>query len=190
MKKKFAVAILLLLAISLTLVSFLKYYQNQKEIDQYAFTMDSVDGKVSLSDFDGKYKIVYFGYMYCPDICPTTLSIVANALQQLPKEKEKKFQLIFVSVDPKRDKLKNLKEYANYFYKGAIGVTSNQKYLKQITAKYGTYYSYEYLKDSKINYSVAHTSFVYIMDKNGKLRNKLSHLEKTSDVLNTLNKLP
>jgi len=188
-KKKFSVVILLLLAVSFALISFLNYYQNQKEINQYAFTMDSIDGKVSLSDFDGKYKIIYFGYMYCPDICPTTLSLVANALQQLPKEKAKKFQLIFVSVDPRRDKLKNLKEYANYFYKGAIGITSNQKYLKQITAKYGTYYSYEYLKDSKINYSVAHTSFVYIMDKKGKLRNKLSHLENSNGVLNILKKL-
>jgi len=191
MKKKFTIATLIVVCISLALASFLHYYQNQKEIEQYAFTMDSANGKVSLSDFDGKYKIIYFGYTYCPDVCPTTLSLVAAALKKLPKAKAKKFQLIFVSVDPKRDKLQNLKEYINYFYKGAIGVTTtNQKYLKQITAKYGAYYSYQYVKNSKTDYSVAHTSFVYIMGKNGKLNNKLSHLERMSDILNVLKKLP
>jgi len=187
-KKLFLIAIPLLL-LSLGVFLVIPYLQNQKEIKQYAFSMDSVDGKVSLSDFDEKYKIVYFGYMYCPDICPTTLSITANALRKLPKDKADKFQLIFISVDPDRDKLKDLKEYANYFYKGAIGITSDEKYLKTISSNYGTYYSKEYLKGSKIGYSVAHTSFVYIFDKSGKLINKLKHLEKTSDVLNAIKNL-
>jgi protein SCO1/2 len=189
MKKKLILFLIPIFLLSVAFLFVLPYMQNQKEIKQYAFTMDSIDGKVSLSDFDGKYKIIYYGYMYCPDICPTSLSIVASALKKLPKEQADKFQLIFISVDPDRDKVKELKEYANYFYKGAIGVTSNEKYLKSISSNYGTYYANEYLENSKIDYSVAHTSFVYIMDKDGKLLYKLKHLEKTNDVLSIIKNL-
>jgi len=189
MKIKILIFISLILATILGLYFFLPYKQKQNEIAQYSFTMDSINGKVSLSDYDGKYKLIYFGYMYCPDICPTSLSVLASALKMLPKEQADKFQVIFISVDPDRDKLKELKEYANYFYKGAIGITSNKKYLKTITSNYGTYYTKEYLKDSKMNYSVAHTSFVYLMDKDGILLDKVSHLEKTSDILNIIKTL-
>ena len=189
MKKKLFLLITSILLIFLSFFLIVPYMENQKEVKQYAFTMNSIDGKVSLSDFDGKYKIIYYGYMYCPDICPTSLSIVASALKKLPKEQAAKFQLIFISVDPDRDKVKELKEYANYFYEGAIGLTSNQKYLKTISSNYGTYYANEYLKNSKIDYSVAHTSFVYIMGKDGKLLHKLKHLEETDDVLNVIKNL-
>jgi protein SCO1/2 len=163
--------------------------QNQSQMQHYAFSMDSADGKVSLNDYKGKYKIVYFGYMYCPDICATTLSIVAQALKELPKNQAEKLQLIFISVDPQRDSLKDLKEYVNYFYQGAVGLTSDEKNLKKISANYGTYYAKESLKDSKIGYSVAHTSFVYIMDKDGKLLKKLDHLEQTQTIIEELKKL-
>ena len=189
MKTKLYLLIFFVLAITLAILLIPPYIQTQKEIEQYSFTMDSMDGKVSLSDFDGRYKLIYYGYMYCPDICPTSLSIIASALQKLPKEQADLFQLIFISVDPDRDKLKDLKEYANYFHKGAIGLTSDKKYLKKISANYGTYYTNEYLENSKIDYSVAHTSFVYLIGKNGKLLYKLKHLEKTSDVLNIIKKL-
>ncbi|WP_024955728.1 SCO family protein [Sulfurospirillum arcachonense] len=184
--------ILLFTPIILLLLMFfliIPYMQKQDEIKQYAFTMNSIDGKVSLSDYDGKYKLIYYGYMYCPDICPTTLSIISQALNQLPKDKAEKFQLIFISVDPDRDKLKELKEYVNYFYKGSIGITSDEKYLKHISGNYGTYYSKEYLKNSKMDYSVAHTSFVYLMDKDGTLLKKLNHLENSKKILEILKKV-
>jgi len=189
MKKIFLIFTLFIIAMIIGLFWYLPYYQKQEQIKQYSFTMDSADGEISLNDYDGKYKLIYFGYMYCPDVCPTSLSIVSSALNALPKNQANQFQLIFISVDPNRDKLPLLKEYANYFYKGAIGVTSNEKYLKQISSNYGTYYSKVYLKNSKMDYSVAHTSFVYIMGKDGTLINKISHLEKTSEILNILKNL-
>jgi len=171
---------------SVGLFIVLPYYQNQKIIKRYAFTMDSLDGKVSLSDFRGKFPIVYFGYMDCPDICPTTLAMISQSLHKLSIKDAKKFQLIFISVDPDRDKIKGLKEYVSYFYPTAIGVTSNAKYLKKVSANYGAYYKKIYLKGSKINYSVAHTSFIYIMDKNGKLAKRISHPDSVKSVLNAL----
>lgn len=189
MSKKLILITLPITLLFLVLYVVLPYMEKQKEIKQYAFEMNSIDGKVSLSDYDGKYKLIYFGFMYCPDVCPTTLSIVSQALNQLPKEQADKFQIIFISVDPDRDKLKELKEYANYFYKGTIGLTSDEKYVKDISRKYGTYYSKEYLKDSSIGYTVAHTSYTYIMGKDGTLVNKLPHLKNTQEILNVLKEL-
>lgn len=186
MNKKLILIFAPIVILAAALLIALPYYENKKEVDNYAFTMDSIDGKVSLSDFKGKFPIIYFGYMYCPDICPTSLSMTAEALKRLPKADSDKFQLIFVSVDPERDKLKDLKEYASYFYPSAIGITSNEEYLKEVTAKYGTYYTKEYLKDSKMDYSVAHTSFIYIMDKEGKIQGKISHVDNPEMVYKAL----
>jgi len=186
MKKKLILVFAPIILLAVVFLVALPYFQHQKEIDNYAFTMDSIDGKVSLSDFKGKIPIIYFGYTFCPDICPTSLSMTAEALNRLAKIDSDKFQLIFISVDPDRDKLKDLKQYASYFYPNAIGLTSNDKYLKEVTAKYGTYYSKEYLKGSKMGYSVAHTSFIYIMDKEGNIQGKISHVDNPEVVYKAL----
>lgn len=189
MKKKLSVFFGLLALSAIVLFVVLPYYTKQEEKKIYAFTMDSADGKVSLGDFEGKMPIIYFGYMYCPDICPTTLSMVASALKSLPAEDAAKFQLIFISVDPERDEVGELKEYAQYFYPNAIGITSSPEYLKQIGPRYGAYWSKEPLENSAIGYSVAHTSFVYFMDKDGILKNKVSHVQSPEPVLEVLKEM-
>jgi len=189
MKKYLMIFLVPIILFAIGLFIVLPYYQNQQIIKRYAFTMDSFDGKVSLSDFKGKFPIVYFGYMDCPDICPTTLTMISQALHKLSTKDAKKFQLIFISVDPDRDKVKGLKEYASYFYPTALGITSNAKYLKKVSVNYGAYYKKIYLKDSKINYSVAHTSFIYIMDKTGKLAKRISHSNSVKPVLDALKEM-
>ncbi|MDD2384814.1 MAG: SCO family protein [Sulfurospirillaceae bacterium] len=175
-----------ILLIALTIFVIIPYIEEQKTIAHYAFKLDSSEGHVKLSDFQGKIPIIYFGYMYCPDICPTSLSVIASALAKLPKDKAENFQLIFISVDPNRDTPKALKEYAHYFYSYAIGLTGNEKYLKEITQNYGAYYAKEYDSNSTQEYTVAHTSFIYIMDKKGKLAHKLAHPQNTNDVYTAL----
>jgi protein SCO1 len=186
MKKKFILILIPIITLVALLLIALPYYQNQKEVEKYAFTMDSIDGKVSLSDFKGKIPIIYFGFMFCPDVCPTSLSMIAEAFSRLPKLDADKFQLIFISVDPDRDKLKDLKEYASYFYPNAIGITSDKKNLKEVSAKYGSFYAKEYLQGSKIEYSVVHTSFIYIMDKEGKIKSKLRHVSNPESIYKAL----
>lgn len=177
MKKKLIIIFTAIIIVAGLVFVGLPYYQNQKLIQRYAFTMNSARGKVSLKDFKGKIVILYFGYMYCPDICPTTLSMISDALHKLSKEDAKKFQLIFVSVDPDRDKVKNLKEYASYFYPTAIGLTSTKKNLKAVSRTFGAYYSKIYEKGSKTRYTVAHTSSVYIINTKGILEQTIPHTE-------------
>lgn len=167
---------------ALILFVIMPFVEDHKDIAHYAFELDSSEGHVKLSDFKGKIPIIYFGYMYCPDICPTSLSVIASALKQLPKEKAEHFQLLFISVDPNRDTTEALNAYAKYFYPSAIGLTSNENYLKTVTQNYGAYYTKEYKSKSPQDYSVAHTSFIYIMDRKGKMALKLSHTENPNDV--------
>ena len=96
------------------------------------FTLQSANGPVSLKDFRGKEVLVYFGYTYCPDICPTSLAATAEGLKQLTPEELARVAMIFVSVDPKRDTPARLKEYVTFFHSAIVGVTA--RYFKKATA--------------------------------------------------------
>lgn len=143
--------------------------KDKQEQNRYAFELNSLNGKVKFSDFKGKAIAIYFGYTYCPDICPTSLTILSESLKLLSNEELKEIQPIFISVDPERDNLEHLNKYAKYFHPKLIGITSDSKTIKEIATKYGTKYERVDLNDSStMGYSIAHTSFIYIFDKDGK----------------------
>lgn len=164
------------------------YVDAYKEKQKYAFTLDTIDGEIKLSDFKGKTVAIFFGYTFCPDVCPTALSMLSEGLKGLSKEELKDFKGIFISVDPSRDTLKNLKEYALYYHPNFVGATSSEENLLEISKRYGAYYQKEKLPDSDMNYSVSHTSYVYIFDKTGNLSAKLEHLIAPSDITKALKK--
>ena len=142
----------------------------------YDFTLDGADGKVSLSDFRGKAVAVYFGYTYCPDICPTTFSNLTGAMQLLPPEAAKDMQVIFISVDTGRDTPKSLKEYVEYFYPTYIGVTGTKKEVDDVVSRYdGTEYTIIQGGSDAMGYTVGHTSYVYFFDKQGNFSSRLNH---------------
>ena len=84
------------------------------------FTLQSAAGPVSLADYRGKLVLVYFGYTYCPDVCPTSLAATSEGLKQLTPAERARVSMIFVSVDPKRDTPARLKEYAEFFVSDEI----------------------------------------------------------------------
>ncbi|HJE03724.1 hypothetical protein AAX26_00044 [Aliarcobacter thereius] len=157
-----------------------------KENRNYSFTLDTVDGQITKDDFKSKVLAVYFGYTFCPDVCPTSLSALAQAINELEEQNKDEILGLFISVDPNRDKLENLKEYAKYFHKNFIGASSTKENIDDIIKRYASNYEYIYLKGSAIDYSVAHTSYIYIFDKDGKFVEKIDHfsdVEKIKDVL-------
>ena len=87
------------------------------------FTLQSATGPVTLKDYRGKVVLLYFGYTYCPDICPTSLTATAQALGQLAPAELARVQTLFVSVDPERDTPARLKDYGAFFHPSIIGVT-------------------------------------------------------------------
>ena len=124
--------------------------------------------KVSLKDFEGKLVILYFGYTFCPDVCPATLSELRVAMEILTKD-AKDVQVIMVSVDPERDTPELLAEYMTHFHPSFLGVTGTSKEIAQVAALYGIFYE-AHEGTAATGYLVDHTATVMVIDQDGYLK--------------------
>ncbi|MEZ5377688.1 MAG: SCO family protein [Acidimicrobiales bacterium] len=128
------------------------------------------DGRpADLSLFDGKLVIVYFGYMNCPDVCPTALSDVAAALDLMPSDAAADVQLVMVSVDPARDSLEDLGNFVGSFDPTFLGAGADLEAIDKVATQYGVYYAYGE-GDVESGYTVDHTATLMGIDTEGKLR--------------------
>ncbi len=152
------------------------------------FSLQAADGAINLKDYRGKVVVLYFGYTFCPDICPTSLSLLSVTLNELNAEELQQVQAIFVSVDPERDTLDHLKTYAGYFHQNIIGATGSREQIDAAVKKYGA--GYNIVKSaSEADYSVDHTSYTYIIDKSGKLQFSLAHGATPDEVSKSIRSL-
>ncbi|MGG7074280.1 SCO family protein [Campylobacter sp. 9BO] len=139
--------------------------------DPYYFYADINGTKIGIESFDGEYKAVYFGYLFCPDICPSTLFKLSEVLKELNRSD---FKLVFITIDPERDTNEELTQMAQNFYDNAIGLKINN--LKYVAKNYGVKYQKIEMPDSAMRYSVAHSSSIYLLDKKGKFFTEISNL--------------
>lgn len=121
-----------------------------------------------LADQRGKAVLLFFGYTYCPDICPTTLATMGQVETLLGDDKAR-LQTVFVSVDPERDTIDRLAEYVEHFGINAVAVTGPKAAIDQLVAKYAAYYEKQ-ASDSAMGYLVDHTSRLYLIDGQGRIR--------------------
>jgi protein SCO1/2 len=132
------------------------------------FTLVSDTGKtVTDRDFRGKYMLVYFGYTYCPDVCPTTLNSVAQAMDKLGV-KAKDVQPIFITVDPERDTPAVIKQYVSAFTPALIGLTGTPEQIAAVAKEYRVYYAKHVTGPGPNDYSMDHSSIIYLMGPDGK----------------------
>jgi protein SCO1/2 len=129
------------------------------------FTLDSAHGQVSLSDFRGKVIILFFGYTYCPDICPLALSYLKQSVGDLGNQAED-VQVIFISVDWKRDTPEGLAKYTANFNPDFLGLTGTEDQINQVTQDFGIYYLMN-SPNSSGYYSVDHTASIMVLDQQG-----------------------
>ncbi|HLK25819.1 MAG TPA: SCO family protein [Caulobacteraceae bacterium] len=130
------------------------------------FRMTDQNGRAVSQDLlKGKWSAVYFGYTYCPDVCPTTLQMLGSVDRGLGA-RAKDFQVVFVTVDPARDTPSQLKLYLSnsVFPPGAIGLTGTPAEVAGIAGAYGVYYQKQ---GSGPGYSVNHSSAIYLMNPKG-----------------------
>ena len=152
------------------------------------FTVEILNKDLSLQDLRGKVVVLYFGYTQCPDICPTSLALLTQALSQMSEAELSGMQSIFVSVDPGRDNTARLDEYTKYFHENIIGATAEQDEIDNITKLYGA--SYRIVEsDSAMGYIVDHSSYTYVIDKQGKLRHTLAHGTAPNKILEAVREL-
>jgi protein SCO1/2 len=133
-----------------------------------SFRLLDGNGKiVTDADFRGKFMLVYFGYTFCPDVCPTTLSAIADAVARLGSVADK-LAVIFITVDPKRDTPAVVKQYAEAFMPQFIGLTGTADAIADVAKKYGVYYSVHDSNAGNNLYTVDHTSIIYLMGPSGR----------------------
>tara|TARA_X000000950_G_scaffold13863_1_gene15015 strand:+ start:296 stop:904 length:609 start_codon:yes stop_codon:yes gene_type:complete len=158
--------------------------------------LSDIIGKVNLIDHNGqafksttlknKPSLLFFGFTNCPEICPTTLA----DLSQITKEvtlNEDSINIIFVTLDPKRDNKEHLKDYIQYFDSNIIGVTGNKIEIKEFANNWGVFY--ETVKTTNSNYTLNHTATVFMIDALGNFRGTIAWGENESSIIQKINNL-
>ena len=153
------------------------------------FTLENSAGKtVTAADFHGKYMLVYFGYTYCPDVCPTTLNVIAAALDDLGP-RAKKLVPIFITVDPQRDTPQVMQRYTAAFSPELIGLTGTPGEVAQVAKEYRVYYAKHVTGPSSNDYSMDHSSIIYLMGPDGKFIAPIGAEQSPADMAAHIGKL-
>ena len=116
-------------------------------------------------DFRGKLMLIYFGYSYCPDVCPTDLQQIGLAVDRLGADGEA-VQPLFITLDPERDTAAHLADYVPLFHPRLIGVTGSAEEIRRAALAYKVYYA-RYYPPGSPDYVIDHSSFIYLVDESG-----------------------
>lgn len=137
------------------------------------FTLTNQEGvTVTDEDFRGGYTLIYFGYTYCPDLCPTELQTITFALDELGDD-AKKITPLFVTVDPARDTVETMRDYVSYFHPRLVGLTGTDQQIERITKAFGIYYAVSDDDGSASEYLMDHSTTMYLMGPDGQYRTHL-----------------
>ena len=136
------------------------------------FSLVDQDGKaVTDRSYDGRYRAIYFGYSFCPDVCPTTLTKLMQGYRAFAAKSPalaSKLVPIFITIDPDRDTPAVLKQYVGAFGPGLVGLTGTQTEIAKIAKKYGTYYKKQPAADGASGYLMDHSSQAILFGPDGK----------------------
>ena len=132
------------------------------------FTLVDQDGKTRTdAEFRGRYLLVYFGYTFCPDLCPTELQTISDALDRLG-DKAARVQPLFITIDPARDTVSVMKEFVSHFRPGLIGLTGGAPEIAAAAKAYRVYYAKAPAADGGGDYLMDHSGFVFLMGPDGR----------------------
>ena len=151
------------------------------------FHLVDQEGKtVTDADLKGKWSLVYFGYTHCPDACPTALNDISIALDELgPKRAE--VRPVFITVDPERDTPQVLKSYVTAFDAPILALTGTPEEIAQAAKGYRVYYAKHPEADG--DYSMDHSSVIYVIDPQGRFTASFTHESTPEDIAERLKKL-
>ena len=131
------------------------------------FQLTDQHGKrVSEQDFRGRYMLIYFGYSFCPDVCPTTLAVMAQALEKAG-DRARRVTTVFITIDPERNTPQVLDDYMKAFGPSFVGLTGSAAEIKDVLKKYRVYAAKKPLDGG--GYGMDHSSVLYLMGPNGKM---------------------
>ena len=128
---------------------------------------DHTGKKVSDKDYRGKFMLVYFGFTYCPDVCPTELQHIAGALDIMGQQRRKQITPLFVTIDPERDTRELMASYVENFHADLVGLVGTSEQIKKMGKTYRVYFKKVIEKDSPDGYTMDHSALVFLMDDKG-----------------------
>jgi protein SCO1/2 len=134
---------------------------------QFSLT-DQTGRTVTDADFRGRLMIIYFGYTWCPDVCPTTLARISQALDALTETERRAVAPIFITVDPERDTVARLAEYVAAFSPSLVGLTGSPSAIAAVTKEFHVYV--QKTAETGGTYYVDHSSIIFVMDRDGHFR--------------------
>ena len=134
------------------------------------FELQTAEGKsFHFSDTAGDFSIIYFGYTFCPDVCPLTLADIGKALAKLDETDRERVRVIFISVDPERDTPEALARYLSAFDPTFIGLTDDYAKIEAVMADFGAFAQKDDTTESAAGYLVGHTSNIFVINPNNEL---------------------
>jgi len=141
------------------------------------YSLTNQDGQIfNINKYDDKYKLTFFGFTHCPHICPTTLSVISNLLEELGNDAAK-IKPVFITVDPARDNPARLKEFSKNFDSRITYLTGNTKQIDAVKLKYKAYGNK--VKGDAPNYDMNHSTMIYLLNKDNYY---LAHFSYTDDM--------
>ena len=153
------------------------------------FRLENAAGRtVTDRSFRGRYMLVYFGYTHCPDVCPTTLANVAGALRELGPAAGR-LAAVFISVDPTRDTPAVIGRYTALFSKRIVGLTGTPAEIARVAGEYHVYYKKHPDGPGKLDYSVDHSSLLFLMSPSGQFIAPITASSSASELAAELRRL-
>ena len=149
--------------------------------------LDHHGEKRQLKDYLGKTVVLFFGYTHCPDVCPTTMADMANAMKLLGEEANK-VQVIFITLDPERDTQEVLAKYVPSFDKRFVGLYGNAAQIAE-TAKTYKVFSEKQVEAGKSGYTIDHSAGSFVYDKEGKIRIYFKYGQKPNEIASDLKQI-
>jgi cytochrome oxidase Cu insertion factor (SCO1/SenC/PrrC family) len=139
------------------------------------FTLTDQNGKrVTDKDFRGRFMLVYFGFTFCPDVCPSALQVMAAALHKLGPKAEK-IVPIFITIDPERDTPEKMAQYVQSFDPRLVGLTGTPEEIAAVTREYRVYAKKVEDPKSTAGYTMDHSSIIYVIGPDGAYRTHFTH---------------
>jgi len=190
MNKKLLTDIFLGLTLFVILVGSYLYSKNQKQFSPLDHEYVTTKGKTTFKSLISKeINLVYFGFLTCPEACPTTLNKIKSSLSDFTPEEREKFQFIFVGLDPERDSLEKIQTYLNFFDQSFIGVYSPLEALDPLTKQFGIVFQKIAQGNSAMSYTIDHSTDILVLDQSGKIIFTLHHDSPKIVLIKELKKL-
>ncbi|MGR5275343.1 SCO family protein [Vibrio rotiferianus] len=173
------------------------YLDGQKDVEkkQQVSTEQSVlfgEGEQPVDIFDtsdDRIRIVYFGFTRCPDVCPTSLAMLAGALNQIDDTQKSQLRPMFISLDPERDEADASAKYAHYFHPMIEGLSAPLEVTTPLAHKYGVIFRKTELEGSELKYTLDHSSYFYFLKPDGTLITKVPHTLTPAPIVEAITKL-